>query len=186
MNTPTGIQYSGCKGNPFLKSGPFKWALPVWGPGCRCGCNTLLVSFFGKVQDYQPHDIYMWYIYITHAKKHAMSNESAKSHICASDSRIHDTQMSDGDKSDAQLLLKRHTHVICWGQNGCPTVIVFKMTKIGKYCGVQLLLQSHTFLKRINTVLNFIWHIRDNYFWKLDPVGSTLSYKMIKLCTGSV
>ena len=131
-----------------------------------------------------------WHIHecgIYHScKKMWCPNESAKSHICASDSRIHDCQMSDGDKSDAQLLLKRHTHVICWGQNGCPTVIVFKMTKIGKYCGVQLLLQSHTFLKRINTVLNFIWHIRDNYFWKLDPVGSTLSYKMIKLCTGSV
>ena len=41
-----------------------------------------------------------------------MSNESAESNICASDSRIHDTQMSSGDKSAAQLLLKIHTHVM--------------------------------------------------------------------------
>ena len=75
--------------------------------GCRFGCNALLVNLFEKVHDYQPHDIYNL------CKKIVMSNGSAKSHICASDSRIHDTQISDGDKSAAQLLLKIPTNVIC-------------------------------------------------------------------------
>ena len=57
------------------------------------------------------HILYM-YVIISLMQKKMMSNESAKSHICASDSRIHDTQMSDGDKSAAQLLLKIHTHVM--------------------------------------------------------------------------
>ena len=52
------------------------------------------------------------YVIISLMQKNMISNESAKSHICASDSRIHDTQISDGDKSAAQLLLKIHTHVM--------------------------------------------------------------------------
>ena len=78
-----------------------------------CGCNALLVNLVEKVQDYQLHDIKMYVIYVYHScKKNMISNESAKSNICASDSRIHDIQMSDGDKSDAELLLKIRTHDI--------------------------------------------------------------------------
>ena len=72
-------------------------------------CQLILLKRFKIIS----HMTYICDICISLMQKNVMSNESAKSNICASDSRIHDIQMSDGDKSDAELLLKIRTHVIC-------------------------------------------------------------------------